>query len=188
MARRDIWAYNPDICDGDEVWKPVKGYEGLYEVSNHGRVRRLMWRIVDGKDHKGYRRVNLCKNGEQKPFLVHRLVAEAFLPNPDGYPFVNHMDECPSNNCASNLEWCSPKHNANWGTINERKSKNSANKVCVVSVNCKTGEKEIFDSITSAYVAVAPGKKGSGSISEAAHGKRKSAYGRYWFFMESEDN
>ena len=109
-----------------EVWKEVKGYEGLYEVSNTGKVKSLYgW---NGKKHVcrqrimrptivdmgyGYRRyvINLCKEGKKKHYSVHRLIAEAFLPNPNNYKVVNHIDCNPLNNCVENLEWCTQKHN-----------------------------------------------------------------------------
>lgn len=184
MSRRDIWAYNPDVCDGDEVWKPVKGYEGLYEVSNHGRIRRLLWRIVDGRNQNGYRRINLCKNGVSKPFLIHRLVAEAFLPNPEGYPIVNHKDERPGNNRVDNLEWCDHEHNANWGTNKERISAHSKNKSAVVAVDIKTGEEVTYPSVAAAGKALAGKCVGGSSISEAASGKRKTAYGKIWRYVK----
>ncbi len=76
----------------------------------------------------GYKRINLYKNGKMKHYLVHRLVAIAFLPNPNGYKEVNHIDENKANNMISNLEWCSSKYNVNYGTRNERASKSSKGK------------------------------------------------------------
>lgn len=106
-----------------EEWRPVKGYEGLYAVSSLGRVRSLergttwhdvhvlkQWRL-NGE----YRQVRLCAGGKFKSYSVHRLVAQAFLPNPDNLPCVNHKDEDPSNNAACNLEWCDYKYNNNYG-------------------------------------------------------------------------
>lgn len=107
----------------NEVWKPIKDYEGIYEVSSCGQVRRLHkdkrsspFKILKLDTLRGYKKVHLYKNGSGKPFQVHRLVAEAFIPNPDNLPQVNHIDEDPSNNCVENLEWCDPKYNVNYGT------------------------------------------------------------------------
>ena len=110
-----------------EIWKDIKGYEGLYQVSNLGRVKSLKFgkekilRLII--DKKKYIHVNFWKNKKSKTFLVHRLVAMAFLPNPQNLPVVNHKDENPSNNNVDNLEFCDQKYNCNYGTRNDRISK-----------------------------------------------------------------
>ena len=118
----------------NEIWKPIKGYEGLYEVSNLGRIKSLKrlvkkwdgYRIVPEKiltpraNNRGYLRITLCKDGITKTFSPHRLVAEAFLDNPDNLPCVNHKDENPLNNVASNLEWCTYSYNNSYGNRNNR--------------------------------------------------------------------
>lgn len=114
-----------------EIWKDIIGYENLYQGSNWGRVKSLeridcighhrkerILKPVPDKD--GYLRVGLRKNNKRKNFLVHRLVAQAFLDNPNNLPEVNHRDENPQNNFVSNLEWCSAKYNSNFGTRNKR--------------------------------------------------------------------
>ena len=121
-----------------EYWKPVVGYENLYEVSNLGRIRSFdRWvkskngsiRICRGRILKpytnkdGYLYVVLCKNNKHKTYKVHRLVAEAFLPNPDNLPQVNHKDENKQNNNVENLEFCDCKYNINFGTAIARRSK-----------------------------------------------------------------
>lgn len=110
-----------------EIWRDVKDYEGKYEVSNLGRVRSLNY-LHTGKERllkkqlykNGYEYVCLYKNGEEKKCKIHRLVAMAFIPNPDGLPCVNHKDENPSNNVTSNLEWCTAAYNNAYGTRTER--------------------------------------------------------------------
>lgn len=133
----------------NEVWKDIKGYEGFYQVSNLGRVRsvdRLVHteangikirlskgKILNAGKKDWYRTVGLSKYGVRKSFTVHRLVAEAFLPNPYNYPVVNHKDENKTNNFVfvnqdgsidpekSNIEWCTQKHNMNWNSVIKRK-------------------------------------------------------------------
>lgn len=170
-----------------EMWKPVQGYENLYEVSNLGRVRKKVWQEIKGGDFNGgYRRLCLHKDGKQKSVFVHRLVAEAFIPNPNGYPIINHKDECPSNNHVDNLEWCDQKHNMNWGTVNERKAQNSSNRKPVMSIDKETGERTYYRSIADATKAMTGKHTYSGSISEVVSGKRKSAYGKYWFYVAKD--
>lgn len=107
----------------EEIWKDVVGYEGLYQVSNLGRVRSL-WHDVwhkgkilkpsfDGK--KNYLFVGLHKNGKTTQRNIHRLVAETFIPNPNNFPCVNHINEIKTDNRACNLEWCTVEYNSNYG-------------------------------------------------------------------------
>ena len=123
------------------VRKPVKGYEGYYEVDQFGRVfsvervisvddnGRKYEKTVSGKQMKqclknnGYKSVSLTKGGETKSFYVHRLVAEAFIQNPDNLPMVNHKDEDKTNNFVENLEWCTNDYNINYGTARKRQAK-----------------------------------------------------------------
>ena len=116
----------------EEIWKDIVGFEGIYQVSNLGRVRTVP-HYVPGKSHGvdtvrlvksnilkdaksgNYRKVVLWSGGKYKNCLVHRLVAEAFIPNPDNLPQVNHLDENKYNNRADNLEWCTAKYNMNYG-------------------------------------------------------------------------
>lgn len=120
----------------DTEWRQIKGYEGIYEVSSDGQVRslahrvpsRYKTRIVPGKilkpktDKDGYLKVCLSKNNIQQHRLIHRLVAEAFIPNPNGYPVINHKDEIKTNNHTSNLEWCTVKYNTEYNDGFERRA------------------------------------------------------------------
>ena len=110
-----------------EIWHDIEGYEGLYQISNKGRVKSLYngsERILKPRDNgRGYLRVNLRKENTSKYIRVHRLVARAFIPNPDNLPEINHRDENKKNNCVENLEWCDRVYNVNYGTRNERISR-----------------------------------------------------------------
>ena len=108
-----------------EVWKDVEGFEGHYQVSNHGRVRSIKKEILVLKgeyQHNGYKRVCLWKDGRKQNKLVHRLVAIAFLQNPSNYSDVNHIDEDKTNNHVANLQWCTHLYNMNFGSIKEKMS------------------------------------------------------------------
>lgn len=109
-----------------EMWKPVVGYEGKYIVSRKGTIKSL----ITGKFLKSlsagkskYQCVSLWNDGIEKRIGVHRIVAMAFLPNPDKLPEVNHKDENNKNNCVENLEWCSHKYNMVYGTAIDRQSR-----------------------------------------------------------------
>lgn len=144
----------------NEIWKDIKEYEGLYQVSNLGRVKRVETdRILKGQNNStGYLRVRLYKNNIAYNMRVHRLVAEAFIPNPDNKPQVNHIDEDKTNNSLANLEWMTAKENNNHGTRNERLSKairkamrkstrdsiSKSNSIPIIATNIKTGESTEF--------------------------------------------
>ena len=109
-----------------EIWENIRGYEGLYQVSNYGRIKSLHknGKIINGYiDGKGYMHVALSKNGKKKWFRIHRLVAQAFIPNHDNLPIINHKDENKLNNRVDNLEWCTTKYNNCYGTRVKRVSK-----------------------------------------------------------------
>ena len=106
-----------------EVWKDISGYEGLYQVSNYGRILSLKFnhkennaRVLKPIYVRGYLCVNLYKNKIIKMAKIHRLVAEAFIPNPKKLPEINHKSENKTENYVGNLEWCDSKYNNNYGT------------------------------------------------------------------------
>ena len=107
------------------IWKDISGYEGLYKVSNTGEIysMRENKNLSLSTDRYGYPQIILYKNGESKTYKVHRLVALAFIPNPDPikYPIINHKDENKANNNVENLEWCNYQYNNTYGTILERR-------------------------------------------------------------------
>lgn len=126
--------------------KDILGYENLYAVTSCGKV----WSYITKKflkprcDKDGYLIINLHKDNKMKTFKMHRLVAEAFIDNPNNYPQINHKDEDKTNNCIENLEWCSHKYNQNYGTHNEKISKTLGKAVYCVELN------KVFDSIKKA--------------------------------------
>lgn len=177
-----------------EEWRDVAGYEGLYEVSNFGRVRsvdRYVSRgckgavLFKGKILKkrtnidGHITVQLYdKNHNVKTAFVHRLVAEAFIPNPENLPFVNHKDERPKNNFVENLEWCSHVYNCNYGTRNRRISEALSKPIKMLSV-----ENELIKTFHSATAAGQYlGKHPVTNICNVANHKNGfyTAYGHKW--------
>lgn len=118
-----------------EKFKPVQGYAGIYEISNLGRVKSLS-RVVERKDGNtrvtedriilpfltkcGYHQIVLCKDGVRKKHYLHRLVANAFIENPNKLPIINHKDENKLNNRVDNLEWCSAYYNTRYGKLQKR--------------------------------------------------------------------
>lgn len=165
-----------------EEWRDIKGYEGLYQVSDQGRVKSLNYKLTEKekilkpiKNIRGYWKVNLSKNGKQKTYFIHRIVAQVFIPNPKNMPEINHKNEDKSNNTASNLEWCDRKYNINYGTHNQRAAEARYKKVLQFT---KTG---IFiKEYPSIKVAERQTGVNDGSISACCLGKYKSAGGFVW--------
>ena len=114
----------------EEIWRDIKDYEGYYQISNFGRVKSVKRIACDGKHinerilkgglREGYVEVTLSKNNVTRTITVHKLVCNAFIENPNKYPCINHKDEIKTNNRVDNLEWCTQKYNANYGTRNKR--------------------------------------------------------------------
>jgi hypothetical protein len=117
----------PTVDAVEVVWKPILGFEGLYEISNLGKVRNnkgeTLKQGIKRTNCTCYKLVNLWKDGRYYKKYVHRLIAEAFIPNPDNLPMVNHKDEDGTNNSIDNLEWCTREYNVNYGTAKERRAK-----------------------------------------------------------------
>lgn len=165
-----------------EIWKDIGGYEGLYQVSNLGRVNRVATGRVlkGGKDGGGYLNVDLCKNGKRKTHTIHRLLAQAFIPNPENKSDVNHIDEDKTNNNVNNLEWSTRKENLNHGTRNERSSKTKS--IPIIATNLKTGESREFYSTKDCAIKL--GLSGP-SITSVLKGRLKQTGGYTFKYKES---
>lgn len=184
----------------DEIWKQISGYEGIYEVSNLGRIKSCD-KIVDddycgkrrfrsrvrrqSKNNSGYYQVGLSKNNKVKKFLVHRLVCEAFCENPDNKPEVNHINEIKADNRACNLEWCTRRENLNFGTRNERAGKASG-MTRGKPIQQFTQNGEFVAEYWSAREASRQTGISQGNISNCANGSRRNSHagGYIWKYKE----
>ena len=164
-----------------EEWKDIRDYEGLYQISNKGNVKSLgnnktkKEKILKSSVNKrGYLDVKLCKNGKHKNFRINRLVAEAFISNPNNLPQVNHKNEIKDDNRVENLEWCDAKYNNNFGTRKERVAEKLSKPV--LQINKTTNE------IISEFPSTIEVKRqlGISHISECCLGKRNTAGGYKW--------
>ena len=174
----------------EEIWKDVVGYENLYQVSNLGNVSTLKHKktfiLKPAQNGKGYLKVILRNNNKSKKyFFVHRLVAQAFLPNPNNYPVINHKDENPLNNNVNNLEWCTQKYNCNYGTAQERRAK----KISKILTNRKDLSKTVlqYDKngiLINEYPSMKEAERktgiNNGYICSVCKGKLNTAGGYIW--------
>ena len=177
-----------------EQWLPIEGYEDLYQVSNLGRVKSLNYRksnqekiLKQDTNKKGYQQVQLYKDRKPKTFRVHRLVANAFIPNPNNLPQVNHKDEVKANNHVSNLEWCTVEYNINYGTRNEKVSKLMYGKLGKDCPNSKqviqlTLSGEVVRKWDSTMDIQRELGYNQCNISKCCKGKRKTSNGYKWVY------
>lgn len=158
----------------------VPDYEGLYIVSSDGSIYSVERKgnkgknrkLTGGTDQNGYRVVCLTKNGKQKTVRVHRIVAKAFVPNPNGFCEVNHKDENKTNNCADNLEWCNRKYNVNYGKRTDKTKKS------VMQFDENGNFIQTYAGVREAANAI--GALTCGGISNCCNKKSKTAYGYIW--------
>ena len=200
------------MLENKEICKDIKGYEGKYQVSNLGRV----WSIKNQKYLKywvnrcGYHLVGLMsKNGKQKHEQIHRLVALAFIENPNNYPQVNHKDENKGNNCVENLEWVTAKQNCNYGTRTERavekirgenhylygKHLSEEHRAHVIDSSTKSEEVCQIDietnTIVNTFKSMREAERQTGvkyqHIWRVCNHKRKAAGGYFWCYSEEAE-
>lgn len=174
-----------------ECWKPIKDFPN-YRISNKGRVySAITGKILiqcRRKSSERYLYVNLCgDNGERKKTVIHRLVAEAFLFNPDNLPCVNHKDENPENNFVENLEWCTHQYNSNYGSNIEKRIRTrirNGNTTSVIKYDRLGNPMEEFASLHDAARSIG-NPNGQCNILNCCKGNKKSAYGFVWKYKEA---
>ena len=159
-----------------EEWRAVVGYEN-YEVSNTGLIRRNGKILKPQLNNKyGHVKVKLCKDGVCIKYFIHRIVATAFIPNPNELPIINHKDENPSNNSANNLEWCTQKYNANYGTGQVKRT--ISRNIGVIQMDLEGNELNRF--ISAAEASRHLGKSEDDNIRKCCRGIYKTAHGYKW--------
>lgn len=179
----------------NEKWKDIKGYEGLYQISNLGRVKSLerftddghhvMPKILSQSSAKGYLKVGLSKKGKCKTIYVHKLVAEAFIPNVYNLPEINHKDENKENNRVDNLEWCTYYYNIHYGSAIQRgRGKQLNNKRTSKSVLKIGKNNEIISKYDSINEASRQTNINCVNICQCCNKKRKTAGGYKWVFAK----
>ena len=200
-----------------ETWKDISGFEHMYQVSSLGRIKSLSRTVAVRGGYRtttekllncshlpnGYVQVHLSKNHHVSMKLLHRLVAEAFIPNPDNFPCINHKDGDPSNNCVDNIEWCTYEYNSNYPICKQRQSlamhrryakdpdflmackqrldryhAQSRRRVCQL-----TQDGVLVNTWESALSTASAGFKHTNVIS-CANGKRKTHHGYKWMWAD----
>ena len=170
-----------------EIWKDIVGYEGRYMISNKGRVKSFArpssgtGRLLTPYITRGYCSVGLTdSNGNRRTFLVHRLVAKAFIPNPQGYAEVNHKDENKQNNACDNLEWCTREYNMSYGNARLRQGISYGKPVDQIALDGSV----IARYCSAEFASMLTGTDAS-SIHKCCKGKRKYANGYEWQYSNS---
>lgn len=161
-----------------EIWKDVENYEEYYQISNYGRIRnKKQKRILKPSKSGGYYHISL-RYGNKKEFLIHRLVAEAFIPNPYNYKYVNHKDENKFNNFVENLEWCTAKYNVTYGkgalARNQR----------IIQYDLSGNALRVWESIKEASEKLNVPREG---ISACCRGENKTSGGYVWTYANIQN-
>ena len=165
-----------------ELWKDIKDYEGLYQISNFGKIKSIGYGksllLKPFKDRK-YLSINLYKDKKCKKYKIHRLVAQAFIPNPNNYPIINHKDENKYNNYVYNLEWCDIKYNNNYGNRGKKISETKSKIICQYDLNGVLIAE--WKGIKSIDIGV---KINFSDISRCCNNKQKTSKGFIWKYKE----
>lgn len=167
----------------EEVWKDISGWNGFYQISTHGRVKSLKRGkeiiLTPSKNSSGYLTVSLSIEGKTFTKVVHRLVAIAFIPNPENKGDVNHIDEDKTNNHLENINWMTRKENLMWGTWNERQAKTKSIPIRVIY------QDNTYEVWESAKAFARENKLLSSSIVNVLKGRAKSHHGlRFEYELE----
>lgn len=176
-----------------EIWRDIEGYEGKYQVSNEGRVKALAWKgngigcsqnehILRQNDLRGYKRVGLSKEGVVKWYSVHRLVAKAFIPNPNNYPVIDHINTIRDDNRVENLRWTTPKEN-NQNPLT--KAKHIGKLINREDQSKRVAQYTIDGKLIRIYNSISETSKygfSFGCVARCASGERKTHKGFRWLY------
>lgn len=163
--------------------RDIKGFEGLYAITSCGKVwsYRSKKFLALYQTKSGYLTANLSKNGKSKPYRVNRLVAEAYLENPNNLPYVNHKDEVKTHNWINNLEWCDAKYNSNYGSSRDKIAEK-------LEGNNNSGKPVICIETGVVYKSVKEAERQTGihnsGINRVVNGKMKTSGGYHWKYAE----
>lgn len=184
----------------EEIWKSIPGYEGYYEISNTGKIRSLTRTIMKSNGRSqtfkgkelipqlsafGYYKIILSKNQIKKQYLIHKLVAITFIPNPNNLPIVNHKDENKTNNNVENLEWCTYEYNNNYGTIKQRHIETISKPIIMCNKDTHKPIKEFLNTKIAAQELGSPNSHSN--IWRVLKGERQTALGYWWKYKEEDE-